>query len=286
MASIVNPSVRERRTTSGSIPLTFEHVDFPVGESTDPPSDSYVLCFVLRGTGEIRSTFDGSKARLQRFQSGMFVPLTPPNVRAEFRMSAAMQHIVVTMPPSIFEKWARGPEDSLHDSLMSLRHGFEDRLLAEIVRSAWQEAKAGNPNGSIFADALRMALAGAIVRRGNGTLTYEEAGRKLSKAQITSVRTFLMHHMSDSVSLADLAGHLGMRERSFTNAFKSATGQTPHQYLLGMRVDVAKEYLSNSTMSILEIAAATGFVDQAHLTSVFRRHVGVPPARYRLSLRS
>jgi AraC family transcriptional regulator len=287
MASLVNPSVRERRTTSGSIPISFEHVDFPLGESSDAPSGAYVLCFILQGSGEIRSSFDGCKARQQRFRSGMFVPLTAPDVRAEFWMSAPMQHLVVTLPPGIFDKWAHGSEDALRISLCALQQqGFEDRLLAEIIRSAWLEAKAGNPSGSIFADALRMALAGAIIRLGNGTAPCDEPVRRLSKAQIASVRTFLSQHIGDEISVADLAAHLGMRERTFSNAFKSATGQTPHQYLLGMRVDLAKDYLAHSTMTVIDIAAATGFADQAHLTSIFRRHVGIPPARYRLTLRS
>lgn len=287
MASLVNPSVRERRTTSGSIPLSFEHIDFPLGESSDAPNRAYVLCFIIQGSGEIRSSFDGRKAQQQRFRSGMFVPLTAPDVRAEFWMSAPMQHLVVTLPPNIFDTWALGSEEALRISLISLQQrGFEDRLLAQIIRSAWLEAKAGNPSGSIFADALRMALAGAIIRLGNGHVSSAEPVRQLSKAQIASVRTLLLQHIGDEISVADLAGHLGMRERTFSNAFKTATGQTPHQYLIGMRVDLAKDYLSHSPMTVVDIAAATGFANQAHMTSVFRRHVGVPPAQYRLSLRS
>jgi AraC family transcriptional regulator len=287
MASLVHPSVRERRTTSGSIPLVFEQVDFPAGESADAPSEAYVLCFVLQGCGEIRSAFDGRNAMQQRFRSGMFVPLTPPRVRAEFSMSETMQHLVVTLPPAIFDKWAHGSGNRLSERLLALQQrGFEDRLLAEIVRSAWLEAKACNPNGSIFADALRMALAGAIVRRVNGTAPSDNSARKLSRAQIASVRAYLINRIGDGITLADVAGYLGMGERTFSNAFKLATGRTPHQYLLGMRVDLAKDYLAHSRMTVLEIAAATGFVDQAHLTSVFRRHVGIPPARYRQSLSS
>ncbi|MET8248496.1 helix-turn-helix domain-containing protein [Streptomyces sp. NPDC005202] len=58
----------------------------------------------------------------------------------------------------------------------------------------------------------------------------------------------------------------------------------PHQYLMSRRVDRARRLLLVG-LRPAEVATATGFCDQAHLTWHFRKLVGVTPGRYRISCR-
>lgn len=277
--------VRESWHTAGAVPLRVDLIDFSEGNSADAPGSHIVLCFVLRGCGYIRSSFDGLQSRNQYFRAGMFVPVTPPDVSADFYMSAPMQHLMFTVPQIAFEPWENSSSSAFSPGI-SREEGFEDTLLSEIVRAMWLEARERNSNGTLYADSLRMALAAALVRRSNDTTSSRQAARRLTRSELASVNAFLSERLDTDVCLADLATRLQMKERSFASAFKAATGQTPYQYLIRMRVDRAKDYLANSTLTIWEIADATGFVDQAHLTSVFRRHVGLPPAKYRTSVRS
>ncbi|MBS0232347.1 MAG: helix-turn-helix transcriptional regulator [Proteobacteria bacterium] len=272
--------VREAWQTTGAVPVRIELVDFSEGNSTDAPGNHFVLCFVLKGCGHIRSSFDGLKPRNQYFRAGMFVPVTPPNVSADFCMSAPMSHLMVTVPEVAFEPWKASSRGMHHDE------GFEDSLLSEIVRALWLEAKECNHNGALYADSLRMALTAALVRRANDEPSDRQIARRLSRQELASLNAFISERLDEDICLADLAVRVQMKERTFASAFKSTTGQTPHQYLMKMRVHRAKDYLANTTKTILEIAGATGFVDQSHLTSVFTRHVGLPPARYRSSVRS
>ncbi|MFT3730522.1 MAG: AraC family transcriptional regulator [Hyphomicrobium sp.] len=285
MASLIPATVhvRESWQTAGAVPLRIDIVDFSEGNSGDAPGNHFVLCFVLRGCGDIRSSFNGLKPRNQYFRAGMFVPVTPPDVSADFWMSAPMRHLMLTVPEATFAPW----KSSDANPCQSMPHedGFEDALLSEIVRAFWREAKENNGNGMLYADSLRMALAAALIRRANDGTAQHQRTRRLSRSELASLQDFLSDRLDDDVCLADLATHVQMKERSFVSAFKSATGQTPYQYLIRMRVERAKDYLANSKMTLWEIADATGFVDQAHLTSVFRRHMGLPPAKYRASLK-
>lgn len=52
------------------------------------------------------------------------------------------------------------------------------------------------------------------------------------------------------------------------------------------RLEKAKELLSLDTQPLTEIAAETGFSDQAHFTKVFRKHLGTTPARWRKARQS
>jgi AraC family transcriptional regulator len=64
-------------------------------------------------------------------------------------------------------------------------------------------------------------------------------------------------------------------------AFKAAVGQSPHRYVLGRRVERAKELLRNTDMPVVDVALSSGFCSQSHLSHWFQRYVGVSPAAYR-----
>ncbi|HML27876.1 MAG TPA: AraC family transcriptional regulator [Hyphomicrobium sp.] len=271
--------------TAGAVPLRLDVVDFSAGGCVDPAGDHFVLCFVLRGSGDIRSSFDGLRPRSQYFHAGMFVPVTPPMVSADFWMSAPMQHLMLTLPQGAFDPW-RTHSDAPFLAGSAHEEGFEDTLLSEIVRAVWREAQQKNGNGVLYGDSLRMALIAALVRRSQDQTIRSRNGRRLSRSELASLRDFLSNHLEDELCLADLARRIQMKERSFASAFKLSTGQTPYRYLIGMRIERAKDYLANSAMSICEVAHATGFADQAHLTSMFRRYEGLPPAKYRKNVSS
>ena len=67
----------------------------------------------------------------------------------------------------------------------------------------------------------------------------------------------------------------------FSRSFKQATGVGPQRYVIQRRLERAKRLLRSSHLSIALIAQEAGFVDQSHLTRLFRREIGVTPRRYR-----
>ncbi|MEM7641848.1 MAG: helix-turn-helix transcriptional regulator, partial [Pseudomonadota bacterium] len=65
-----------------------------------------------------------------------------------------------------------------------------------------------------------------------------------------------------------------------------ATGLSPHQFLLRRRIARAKDMLRTSVMPLAEIAVATGFSSQSHMTDVFRQKVGTTPGKYRAEIKT
>jgi transcriptional regulator of acetoin/glycerol metabolism len=105
----------------------------------------------------------------------------------------------------------------------------------------------------------------------------------LSPSAARRVREHVEAHLSETIDLAGLAAIAGLSVYHFARAFKQSTGVTPHHYLVERRLERAKKMLSRSEGSLAEIALATGFADQSHLTRHFRQVLGVTPNQFRWS---
>jgi AraC-like DNA-binding protein len=82
-----------------------------------------------------------------------------------------------------------------------------------------------------------------------------------------------------------LSAIAGLSVFHFARQFKQSAGVSPHYYLVGRRIERAKELLAETDLSLSEIAFATGFSDQSHLTRHFRQMIGAAPGQFRRSLR-
>ena len=85
---------------------------------------------------------------------------------------------------------------------------------------------------------------------------------------------------ADETSLRELAQRVGASPFRVIRAFRAATGLTPHQYLIQVRVEKARQLLAGGAVPSLA-ALKAGFADQSHLTHHFKRHLGITPATYR-----
>jgi AraC-like DNA-binding protein len=80
-------------------------------------------------------------------------------------------------------------------------------------------------------------------------------------------------------TLADLARACGLSRFQVLRRFVSATGFTPHAYLVQRRLDVARRLIASNT-PLAQAAADAGFADQSHMTRVFTSRYGVSPGAY------
>jgi AraC-like DNA-binding protein len=97
---------------------------------------------------------------------------------------------------------------------------------------------------------------------------------------------YLRAHFDEPLQMGALTRHLGLGRARFFDLFTGETGQTPHSYLVRLRLEKATELLRNTRRSITEIAFATGFGSGQHFSRVFRKYRGETPNECRESRRA
>lgn len=103
--------------------------------------------------------------------------------------------------------------------------------------------------------------------------------------RISRVITLMHHAMHRKLSLCELAGETRLSVSRLCHLFKSQTGFGPAQYLKSLRIQLGKELLENSELSVKEIAARVGYADPSRFVEDFRKIYELPPMRYRLRSR-
>lgn len=104
---------------------------------------------------------------------------------------------------------------------------------------------------------------------------------KLAKSQVARVRDYVEANLGRDVSLAELAGVVGLSRWHFSRAFKAASGLSPHRFVEARRIERACELLANRSLTVGAIARAVGFGGASQFARAFRRRRGMSPLKYR-----
>jgi AraC family transcriptional regulator len=112
-------------------------------------------------------------------------------------------------------------------------------------------------------------------------MSIREHDRLYSTTTTQRVVDFIQAHLTQDLSLDALAQHSGFSAYHFARLFRRTTGESPHRFVLRQRVEHAQALLEQPDLSLAEVALATGFAHQSHLTQQFKRHFGVTPSAYR-----
>jgi len=108
----------------------------------------------------------------------------------------------------------------------------------------------------------------------------------LSAWRLGRVRRYAESHLDQRMSLEELADVAGFSRAHFAATFKAATSMSAHEFLLRMRIQAAARLLICTDLALVEIALQTGFQNQPHFTTVFKKITALTPRKWRESRRS
>lgn len=92
---------------------------------------------------------------------------------------------------------------------------------------------------------------------------------------------YLNRHYAEPLRLETLAGMEYLSASRYSALFRRATGRSPQQYLIELRLRNARELLLQTDLSVAEVARSVGYEDALYFSRLFRRHFDAPPRSVR-----
>ncbi|WP_433205288.1 GlxA family transcriptional regulator [Nocardia sp. CA-107356] len=107
-----------------------------------------------------------------------------------------------------------------------------------------------------------------------------------SDSGLAATLQWALQQLEEPLTVADLAEHANMSERTLARRFHAELGGTPLQWLLTQRLIRAREFLEGTDLPVDVVAARCGLGSAANLRAHFGREVGISPSEYRRSHRA
>jgi AraC-like DNA-binding protein len=231
---------------------------------------TWTVAVVERGAA--RFELDATQQRAER---GELFVLEPEAVHTGMAaVPEGWAYKVLYIDPGVFGEWAERDGAPPRAARWVV---FRDRALRDRLLAAHAALGAG-ATGLELDEPMHAVLGGLRPHLRQGW--PDRRGRAVAEhAAVRRARAHLREHFDRAVPLGELAAVAGLSRFELVRRFRAQTGLTPHGFQTGLRVARARGLLVAGTPPA-EVAATCGFADQAHLTRVFKRAVGVPPGRY------
>ncbi len=102
---------------------------------------------------------------------------------------------------------------------------------------------------------------------------------------VRKAKDYIAEHFSYDVKIQDVAAYIGIDRTYLYRLFVEYQKQSPHEYLLNLRFQEARNMLRFSDMSVTMIACSCGFKDSSSFCRYFKKTYGISPLAYRKSQR-
>lgn len=220
---------------------------------------------------------------------------------------------VVLIPPSMAHYWEYDSESVNADGeiaylMVAFSQEFIDRCITafpEIRRTLFarpfpeEAVRYGSGSAEIIKNCLRrmagdddLGQLGEMIRllpfvftTSDRTYIGKPVRIEHDLRRIQDVVTYVMAHYPHTITLGEIASHIGMNRSAFCTFFKRNKGMTFSRFVTLYRLETACGLLKDTAKQISEICYAVGFNDLPHFNRVFRKHYGLSPSKYRTSAR-
>lgn len=98
---------------------------------------------------------------------------------------------------------------------------------------------------------------------------------------ILRAQQYIHDNFQNSITVDEVAAYANLSRYHFSRVFKQETGHSPHQYLINIRLQHARELLTTERVSLDTIAQDCGFSSTSHFIYVFRKETGITPVMFR-----
>jgi AraC family transcriptional regulator len=252
----------------------------PAHETPEHYHNHHILHIHLSGAQGVKVKLDTYR-HVEHIRDGNIF-ITPANVNhSSTLLDENSEFIVLDLDPKFISNSTR---ESIELDGVEIVPCFtqSDPLIYQLGLSLKAELTVDGSGNRFYAESLFSALSAHLLRKyASHRLKVPKYEDGLPRYKLQQAIAYINAHLDQDIRLADLAKTVGMSQYYFCRLFRQSVGVSPYQYVIGQRVERAKQLLEKKDVAIADVALACGFANQDHLTKMFRRLIGMTPKAYR-----
>ena len=225
--------------------------------------DHYVMVLITKGRGIYIEEDTGV---VHKVEQGSIMQRVPGKSHAQVFETDNNEQFFVKVPKSLF-------------SLMEERGEINNQRILKIQRGdAFAEYQSCIEDCFAKNDpAYSLWRAKDLIAR----LHFMSRSELEESDSMKDAKEYLLRHLSERVSLPDLAAKLNMSYINFRRLFKKQTGLSPGSWVIEQRVAKAGQLLRSHEFTVKAISDSLGYPDVYTFSKQFKKEMGVPPSEYR-----
>ena len=231
----------------------------------------YQILYISKGKG----TFASDSTKKTNIKKGQIIFIFP-----------GQWHSYCPSTDTGWNEYYIGFEGSIIDNLVKNEFICRDNQILDVgvneelvnlYSTAIQVAKDDKKTSQQFLAGIVLHIIGMVISYSqNKSLEQNSSGQLIERAKI-----IMIENSHRQIDIPQIATNLGTSYSWFRKTFKEYTGFSPAQYFQELKLRKAKELLSETNLSIKEIAYKLDFSSYEYFLSFFRKKVGVTPTEYR-----
>jgi AraC family transcriptional regulator len=163
-----------------------------------------------------------------------------------------------------------------HSAVLDERESFHGGLLSTFGWRMYHELQVMDLTAPLAIEGILLELVAVASR------VRDHYGRDQKRPRwLEEVRDRIHAELASRPSLSGLAQSVGVHPVTLARTFRQAFGCTVGEYVRNLRIERATLQLTQTELSLAEIALAAGFSDQSHFSNLFRHHTGLSPSKFR-----
>jgi len=111
-------------------------------------------------------------------------------------------------------------------------------------------------------------------------ISFTGSAQKYSKYIQDSIE-YIKEHLTENISLEAISAHAHVNSSYLSRTFKKECGYSITEYIVSLRIEKAKELLSNNNIRTYEVSEKVGIHDPSYFSVLFKKHTGLSPKEYR-----
>lgn len=286
MESSYSKFPQEHRESKGRLKFRMIKVEQGAHNFVDPSVNEIIVALPIRVSHKcIWAWKMGGNTGRQIAEAGRMI-VVPPEVESAWEVSGERTILVLALPNETVKTilGASCPHE-IRDAFWPLSEDtWADPLIEFLMGRLWESMAKCQAAESFLSDGLLIAILSQMLIRA-GTDLEASTTVVFPRWRFKRVKQFAEANLGSDITLDDLANAAGLSRRHFARSFHLEIGETPHRWLMQMRLDKAKDLLRFSDEGLSQISQLCGFASQSHFTSALKQATGMTPLKWQRTFR-